>query len=64
MLKLYRVYDGKSYVGSYRAKNAKIAMQRAQDDQLATASAFRKSQPAIIFKNLRADEIAEPQGGI
>lgn len=59
MLKLYRVYDGKSYVGAYRAKNEKIAMRRAQEDQIATASAFRKSQPAIIFKNLRAEEVAE-----
>lgn len=57
MLKLFRVYDGKSFIGSYRAKNAKFAMQRARDEQAATASTFRKSQPAIVFNNLYAEEI-------
>lgn len=28
MMKLFRVYDGKSYVGSYRATTAKIAMSK------------------------------------
>lgn len=61
MLKLFYVYDGNSFIGSYRAKNEKIAMQRAQNEQIATSSAFRKSQPAVIFKNLRAVEKPEPK---
>lgn len=54
MLKLYTVFDGDSRIGTYYAKNEKAACQQAQDEQLQTASTFRRSQPAIIFKNLRA----------
>jgi hypothetical protein len=57
--KLFRVYDGKSYVGSYRAYTAEAAMRRAQEDQYVTGQTFRKSQPAIKFTALRAEEIAE-----
>jgi hypothetical protein len=61
MLKLYRVYDGKSYVGSYLAKNEKLAIRRAQAEQIASCAGFRKSMPPIIFKNPRAEETVQSQ---
>ncbi len=57
LMKLYEVRDGNSRIGTYYAKNEKHAMQRAQDEQLQTASTFRKSQPATIFKALTAKQI-------
>lgn len=56
-MKLFKVRDGSSFIGTYYAKNEKHAIQRARDEQSMTASTFRKSQPAIIFKNLNAIEI-------
>lgn len=59
MLKLYRVYDGKSYIGAYRAKNEKSAIRRAQEETNVASNFFKKSQPAIVFKAMRAEEVTE-----
>lgn len=56
MLKLYKVYDGTSFIGWYRAKNETIAMARAQRDEAQQSAGFRKSRPVMVFKNLRAVE--------
>ena len=56
--RLFEVRDGKSFIGTYRATSPAHAMQRAKDEQNITAGAFRKSQPAVKFTNLRATEIA------
>jgi phage terminase Nu1 subunit (DNA packaging protein) len=63
MLTLFKVYDGNSFIGWYRAKNAKIAMGRAVRDQAQTASVFRKSCPAVKLKNLRAEAAPATQQG-
>jgi hypothetical protein len=57
MTKLYEVRDGDSFIGTYRARNAAHAVQRARDDQAQTAATFRKSQPAIRLVAPRAFEI-------
>jgi hypothetical protein len=62
-MKLFKVYDGDSFIGWYRAKNEKIAMDRAVRDQAQTASVFRKSCPAIKFKSLRAEAVPATSQG-
>lgn len=57
MAKLFEVRDGKSFIGAYYAKNEKHAIQRAIDEQRTQSSFFRKSMPAVIFKNPTAKEI-------
>lgn len=59
VMKLFRVYDGKSYIGSYRTKTAKIAIDRAQAGQYAQVATFRKSMTAIKFKSPHAVEVTE-----
>jgi len=56
---LFKVYDGTSFIGWYRAKTAKIAMARAQQDEAALSAGFRKSRPVLVFKSLRAELVAE-----
>lgn len=48
------------YLGTYRAKNAQAAIQRHIDQDRATASTFRKSQPATKWVGLTA-ALQEPQ---
>lgn len=56
-MKLYRVYDGDGFIGSYRARSPEHAIQRAKDEQAAAGATFRRSQPGIMFKNPRAEEV-------
>jgi hypothetical protein len=57
-LKLFRVTLGAgSYIGTYRAKTADDAMDRAREDALAHLSAFRRSGSRYDMTGLRAVEI-------
>ena len=58
-LKLFRVYDGNSFIGMYRAYTELEAFAKAQRDQTMTGSYFKKSQSGLVFRNLRAVEVTE-----
>ena len=49
-IQMWQVYDGKSYIGSYRAVSEKAAIARAQSETNAGCSTFRRSQAPIYFK--------------
>lgn len=42
------------FLGTYRALTARQAISHLVRDQTATASVFRKSQPAVAFRELTA----------
>ena len=62
-VKFYAVWgEGeKRPYGWYYALNATQAIRKFLDEQAATASTFRCSQPMMRFINLRAEE-TEPKG--
>jgi len=62
MYGIFRVMSGSANIGTYRAKNAKHAIQLAQAGQCQTAATFRKSQPAIILNGCTATMIEDGKG--
>lgn len=46
--------DAGQFLGRYRARTAQSAIQRLIDEQIVTASAFKRSQPAARLVNLSA----------
>lgn len=59
---IYRVTDSGSYIGSYSAKNEKLAIQFARDGLAQHAAVFRRGCPMITLKAPVATMIQDDKG--
>ncbi len=56
-LKLYEIRDNHMFIGTWTAKNAEAAIQRAKDELNLGANSFRRSWTRVELTNPTATEI-------